>query len=700
MNFKRSSVSQKIICLLMSFAVFIAFFPAISVTANNLSNGQILADGIYFIRNAYSDYYMHVFDELPVNDNIPVSHMIKSNAPHYMWKIQYLGNGAYSIHSMQNLNFLLSTTTQYSFFSEPVAVVRYFDTTTGTNNNAEEFWTIEQDSNGYVFKYCGLESETLYAPNINRSAEPYLITSDYDENVLNCHWILESPNSNMVFYGSDMQPTRQPDIVINIGDTITFGELGVFIQTYPDIYSNEKITWSSSNERVAVIDPDTGTITANGYGHATIAISCTINGHLYSASYIVSVVLPFGQYYINNRSEHLYLDILQDNSITGGQVLVSDLQGESIQNWYISYDTTTASDSTEYHIYTNLNGRRYYLIAQKNAETRKNELVLTETLPAFNDTWTINTRPHMQDSYSALEISCRIDSYRYYLNLDKYSSMELTLSINTQGPTTWTMTQMMPLSGYELDYAPYLWSGPVSSKCNCYAYAINNQLDKRGNLWYKQQPGAYEGSYKLTSNDYNTTGETIISATAADFSAFSKDNNQEMIFIKVDKYEKCPEGTYKVALAINKGEDYHWYRQDSDGLWSHKQGTTPVKRTDASGNLIIDPQTADRGDYTYFIGYFAVTPWNRLYISDMSISEVEYSEYGDTTDSLITIQQLNQISIGMSYEQVIDILGATGIDVGSGAILMQYCVDGNKSVLLNYCENSNGELILMNILEM
>lgn len=63
--------------------------------------------------------------------------------------------------------------------------------------------------------------------------------------------------------------------------------------------------------------------------------------------------------------------------------------------------------------------------------------------------------------------------------------------------------------------------------------------------------------------------------------------------------------------------DYHRYRQDSDGLWSHKNGGRPVSRLDASDNLIYDPQICDRNyesskseNYSLFIGYFAVTPWN------------------------------------------------------------------------------------------
>jgi hypothetical protein len=41
-------------------------------------------------------------------------------------------------------------------------------------------------------------------------------------------------------------------------------------------------------------------------------------------------------------------------------------------------------------------------------------------------------------------------------------------------------------------------------------------------------------------------------------------------------------------------------------LWSHKPGTDVARDTDESGNLITDPETADRGIYKYVCGYFSI----------------------------------------------------------------------------------------------
>jgi hypothetical protein len=62
-----------------------------------------------------------------------------------------------------------------------------------------------------------------------------------------------------------------------------------------------------------------------------------------------------------------------------------------------------------------------------------------------------------------------------------------------------------------------------------------------------------------------------------------------------------------VALVIWPGVDYHWYRQDKVGCWSHKPGSTPARNTDDSGHAITDPKTCNRGPYTDFCTYMITT---------------------------------------------------------------------------------------------
>jgi hypothetical protein len=69
---------------------------------------------------------------------------------------------------------------------------------------------------------------------------------------------------------------------------------------------------------------------------------------------------------------------------------------------------------------------------------------------------------------------------------------------------------------------------------------------------------------------------------------------------------RCHPCHHKVALVMAPGQDFHWYRLDSNGMWSHKPGTTPATNVDKSGNLISNPETANRGIYSQFCGYFCV----------------------------------------------------------------------------------------------
>ena len=73
-----------------------------------------------------------------------------------------------------------------------------------------------------------------------------------------------------------------------------------------------------------------------------------------------------------------------------------------------------------------------------------------------------------------------------------------------------------------------------------------------------------------------------------------------------------PPHAHFVALAVQPartpGRDFHWYRRDCNGFWSHKVGNSPARNVDESGQTIVDPQTCDRGSYTVFCGFFICDP--------------------------------------------------------------------------------------------
>ncbi len=92
--------------------------------------------------------------------------------------------------------------------------------------------------------------------------------------------------------------------------------------------------------------------------------------------------------------------------------------------------------------------------------------------------------------------------------------------------------------------------------------------------------------------------------------------------LKMTTFEKkCPSNSSKIALVVDEDEDYHFYRQDSNGYWSHKPGATEVTHIDATGRPIYDPQLATRKydrtklDYDEFCGYLCAPKGKKLRFS-------------------------------------------------------------------------------------
>jgi len=153
----------------------------------------------------------------------------------------------------------------------------------------------------------------------------------------------------------------------------------------------------------------------------------------------------------------------------------------------------------------------------------------------------------------------------------------------------------LPLSGAEIDYDAGKWSA-YPNYYNCYAYALNTQ--KHGRF----DPG--------DSNSSNVFDKAKLCRKYIEEKVKVDAKNYNFTFNSVVKNQKCSDGSYKIALAIDPGEDYHWYRQNSDGTWSHKLGKEAVFYRDGDFKLIYDPEECNREyvshDYIIFCGFYEV----------------------------------------------------------------------------------------------
>jgi hypothetical protein len=137
------------------------------------------------------------------------------------------------------------------------------------------------------------------------------------------------------------------------------------------------------------------------------------------------------------------------------------------------------------------------------------------------------------------------------------------------------------------NYNPGVWNIPtVQPYNNCYDYANDHATNTFA------QPGRATGHQytALTCASVQPAAQSDGLHPAANFSAPLA----------------AGKGWY-VALVIWPNADYHWYRQDKIGCWSHKPGSTAVRNVDNSGHQITDPRTCNRGPYTVFCTYMVTT---------------------------------------------------------------------------------------------
>jgi hypothetical protein len=151
-------------------------------------------------------------------------------------------------------------------------------------------------------------------------------------------------------------------------------------------------------------------------------------------------------------------------------------------------------------------------------------------------------------------------------------------------------------------YEPDKWNKEpaVKDSTNCYAYAVDSRTGHPAGG--RPQPGTKSGK------GFDLHCDSLKAAVLAD------GNPDKILDAPQCPYQKqhqlpAPErpGYYMVALVVTsrvdeydagKNEyyrgDYHWYRENGDGTWSHKPGHDSARDKDSDGKPITNPQTAAR----------------------------------------------------------------------------------------------------------
>ncbi|HBL83821.1 MAG: hypothetical protein A2Y17_08225 [Clostridiales bacterium GWF2_38_85] len=212
-----------------------------------------LIDGVYYIKNNYSNLYIHSRNAGITNGTNVYQYTKLTSDPNrlrQLWKIKYLGYGYYSIRPMHKLDMGLESNGNAYIWS-----IGTTDTNPAIPSDAR--WTISYSSNGYILKSYGNSNKTLSLEVASTIITCNINTQVYDGSTKQ-KWTFEqvyNPPSGVIIY--------------NVPSSIDVGYSNTLVASFYSGNSiDQSITWSSSNN-IAHID-FYGNVLARSFGTAII----------------------------------------------------------------------------------------------------------------------------------------------------------------------------------------------------------------------------------------------------------------------------------------------------------------------------------------------------------------------------------------------------------------------------------------------
>ncbi len=303
----------------------------------------VMKDGVYYIQNENSGYYLHVEDgktKLYTDvqqyskyaENVSELYKIRQ-----LWKVKHLGNGKYSIRPMHKLTMGLA------FDATNNNVSLYYCNTADTISQVTNYahWTIDYSPSGYILRRDGYQKYTMKIKDSSTAIGATVVVGQ-DDNNKNCRWNLQrldSPPAGVVFYN-----TANDAIIHNIPIKYTAIEesrrcesMDILAVVYSEESILQNVEWISSNSSIATVNTK-GEITGISEGSATITARRYLNGSYKSASYTVKVTgISNGVYYIQNRASGRYADIKEQAMSQGTVIHQWDFHGYGTQQWVINH---------------------------------------------------------------------------------------------------------------------------------------------------------------------------------------------------------------------------------------------------------------------------------------------------------------------------------------------------------------------------
>ena len=324
-----------------------------------------IQDGVYYIQNVGSGLYLHTD-----SGHIYASTLVQQYTKYtdsadeitklrQLWRIHYLGDGRYSIRPMHRMIMGLDVKTA----STNIVIDEIGTTDTLSHvTSVSMTWTIEWQSNGYVFQKSGADRYTLGVQvTTNASGQP-VVALNYDATSVNQRWTLikmSNPPSGIILYDGDTQMpvTNTAKYYITKEQEKTIYDFNFVIAIYSADVLPQTLNWQAGNSNVLEINSANGTVIGKTAGTSTVSAGRTINGVFCSQIFsIVVTPLPTGMYTLNNKQTDCFADI-QSQSMTNGTTIHQwQFHGGNTQKWHFDlledgyYAIRSNNSSTSYYL--------------------------------------------------------------------------------------------------------------------------------------------------------------------------------------------------------------------------------------------------------------------------------------------------------------------------------------------------------------
>ena len=163
----------------------------------------------------------------------------------------------------------------------------------------------------------------------------------------------------------------------------------------------------------------------------------------------------------------------------------------------------------------------------------------------------------------------------------------------------------MPTSGYEQTNWEVYKDYELTNNCYTYMLGVYRNVDGTPFRVNGKNPGELGGHSLMTS--------WLLDRDFVDMLVQNRVNSVDGFkMYPIEEGAVARDGFYKVALVLTPKYDIHWYRQNADGTWSHKPGTSPVRFVDWSNEIIYNPKQSDLGLYEEFVNFYEVENINLI----------------------------------------------------------------------------------------